>query len=95
MNQTLNETSDPHTTRAIEQVLSLKSKIEEIQHAQRKSEIEQVHREMEMINDNNKENSDKDSDAETENSPKYFSFFVFLLKATLSNAIRILGACQS
>lgn len=71
MNQTFTDTGDANTTRAIEQVLSLKSKIEEIQDVQRKGEIEQVNHDMQISNENDKENlSDKDSDAEAEASPK-------------------------
>lgn len=75
MNQTFNDTGDPNTTKAIEQVLSLKSKIEEIQDVQRKGEIDQVNHDMQTSNEENKENSDKDSDAEMETSPKYCSLF--------------------
>lgn len=73
MNQTFNETGDLDATKAIEQVLNLKSKIEEIQDVQRKGEIDQVNHDMQNSNDNDKENtSDKESDAESsEGSPKY------------------------
>lgn len=68
MNQTINETGDLNATKTIEQVLSLKSKIEEIQDVQRKGEIEQVNHDM-QTNDSDKEN--KESDSESTQSPKY------------------------
>jgi hypothetical protein len=69
MNQTINETGDLNATKTIEQVLSLKSKIEEIQDVQRKGEIEQVNHDMQTYNDSDKEN--KESDSESTQSPKY------------------------
>lgn len=70
MNQTMNETGDLNTTKTIEQVLNIKSKIEEIKEVQRKGEIEQVTHDM-QCNEANKENvGDKDSEAESESSPK-------------------------
>ena len=69
MNQTINDTGDLNATKTIEQVLSLKSKIEEIQDVQRKGEIEQVNHDMQTSNDSDKEN--KESDSESTQSPKY------------------------
>lgn len=69
MNQTINETGDLNATKTIEQVLSLKSKIEEIQDVQRKGEIEQVNHDMQISADSDKEN--KESDSESTQSPKY------------------------
>lgn len=71
MNQTLSESGDMDTTKAIEQVLNLKSKIEEIQDVQRRGEIDQVNHDMQLDDETNKENiGDKDSDSETDVSPK-------------------------
>jgi len=69
MNQTINETGDLDATKTMEQVLSLKSKIEEIQDVQRKGEIEQVNHDMQTSSDSEKEN--KESDSESTQSPKY------------------------
>ncbi len=70
MNQTFNDTGDLNATKTIEQVLNIKSKIEEIKEVQRKGEIEQATHDM-QCNEAEKENTeDKDSDTESESSPK-------------------------
>ena len=63
MNQTLNETKEFDVNKTIEQVTSLKSKIEEIQDVQRKGEIDQVYHDMQQETED-KENVDtgKNSD---------------------------------
>ena len=63
MNQTLNETKELDVNKTIEQVTSLKSKIEEIQDVQRKGEIDQVYHDMQQETED-KENVDtgKNSD---------------------------------
>lgn len=83
MNQTVNDTGDLSVSKAMEQVLSLKSKIEEIQDVQRKGEIEQVNHDMQSRIDSDKEN--KDSDSESTESPKYD--LVILLCGKLSPAL--------
>lgn len=99
MNQTFSETGDLDATKAIEQVLSLKSKIEEIQDVQRKGEIDQVNHDMQNSNDNDKENaSDKDSDAESseESSPKYDTYDIFyVIKHVNIRNLFATDACQS
>ncbi|XP_046652792.1 chromosome-associated kinesin KIF4-like [Daphnia pulicaria] len=93
MNQTINETGDLNATKTIEQVLSLKSKIEEIQDVQRKGEIEQVNHDMQTSNDSDKEN--KESDSESTQSPKRLSKLgadMALRQAALSNDLKELNA---
>ena len=73
MNQTCNGNEtirDPNVTRTLEQVMSLKSKIEEIQNVQRKGEIDLVNHELnsdsssedikDAGSDEDKENADED-----------------------------------
>ncbi|EFX89985.1 hypothetical protein DAPPUDRAFT_232248 [Daphnia pulex] len=93
MNQTINETGDLNATKTIEQVLSLKSKIEEIQDVQRKGEIEQVNHDIQTSNDSDKEN--KESDSESTQSPKRLSKLgadMALRQAALSNDLKELNA---
>lgn len=98
MNQTLNETGDLDATKAIEQILSLKLKIEEIQDVQRKGEIDQVNHDMQNSDDNDKENAnDKDSDAESseESSPKYDTLAFYVIKNINIRNLFATDACQS
>lgn len=76
MNATFNDTKDLDATKTIKEVLSLKSKIEEIQDVQRKNEIEQNNRDMPIDEEENKENVDINGDEE-ESSPKYNIFIYF------------------
>lgn len=56
VNATLNDSRDPEATKTIEQVLSLKTKIEEIQDVQRRNEIDQNNHDMLSNNEADKEN---------------------------------------
>lgn len=83
MNQTLNETKELDVNNTIAQVLSIKSKIEEIQDVQRKGEIDQVNHDIQQDNDDkDKDNVDSgnNSDEELAASPKYnlISFYFFI-----------------
>uniref|UniRef100_A0A0P5WKK1 Chromosome-associated kinesin KIF4A protein n=1 Tax=Daphnia magna TaxID=35525 RepID=A0A0P5WKK1_9CRUS len=93
MNQTFNDTGDSSVPKAIEQMLNLKSKIDEIQDVQRKGEIEQVNHDMQSCIASDKEN--KDSDSESTGSPKRLSKLgadMALRQAALSNDLKELNA---
>lgn len=63
MNQTLNDTKELDVNKTIEQVASLKSKIEEIQDVQRKGEIDQVFHDMQQETED-KENVDSGNNSD-------------------------------
>ncbi|KAI9555803.1 hypothetical protein GHT06_018319 [Daphnia sinensis] len=93
MNQTFNDTGDLSIPKAIEQMLNLKSKIDEIQDVQRKGEIEQVNHDMQSCIASDKEN--KDSDSESTGSPRRLSKLgadMALRQAALSNDLKELNA---
>ncbi|XP_057364516.1 chromosome-associated kinesin KIF4-like [Daphnia carinata] len=93
MNQTFNDTGDLSIPKAIEQMLNLKSKIDEIQDVQRKGEIEQVNHDMQSCIGSDKEN--KDSDSESTGSPRRLSKLgadMALRQAALSNDLKELNA---
>ena len=74
INQTLNETRELDGTKTVEQVLSLKAKIEEIQEVHRKGEIDLANHE--LNNDRDDQNlldEEKENDADSPVSSKYVS----------------------
>ena len=77
VNQTFSDTRELDGPKTIEQLVSLKSKIEEIQDVQRKNEIEQNNRDM-HADDEDKENIASSSGDEDGSSPTYEPTFFFL-----------------
>jgi len=95
INQTLNETRELDGTKTVEQVLSLKAKIEEIQEVHRKGEIDLANHE--LNNDRDDQNlldEEKENDADSPVSSNRLSKFgsdMALRQATLSKDLKELN----